>query len=90
MIFKKADKELERLGFIKNSELESDHGVMYFRPFKNGDGNQVIWIFKNKSGNHFMSSIEDGEDFTAVGLTYEEVKAIMHKYREMKRKYGWK
>lgn len=43
------------------------------------DGNHLIMIYQ-----------EIGEEYYPVGLTYKETKLAMKKYRQMKRRYGWK
>ena len=83
MIFKSSDKKLEELGFVKNSE--NPDGVKFFIDIQNENGcksKHILFIGKSFYGEYVIKC--------GKGLTYKEMKAAMRKYREMKRKYGWK
>ena len=91
MLFLKADKAMGKLGFEKISEHE--FGVIYRKEIKKYGFAQRLDIVHKADGNHLIQSYVEGinsEGFNnCVGITYPEMKAIMKKYNEMKRKYGW-
>ena len=86
MLFLKADKAMEKLKFEKISEHES--GVSYRKEIKKYGFAQRLDIGHKAGGNHLIQSYVEGFN-NCVGITYPEMKAIMKKYHEMKRKYGW-
>ena len=85
------DKKLEKIGFVK---IEEDkHGAMYERNMNGYNYTHVVNICHKISGNHLILSYvkavnQDGFNDT-VGLTYEECRLVMKKYRQLKRKYKW-
>lgn len=92
MIFTSADKELEKLGFVKEDEDEKE--AYYVKYEDKYEYHHVLFITHKVDGEHLIISYEkelnsDGLN-NCNGLTYKETKAAMKKYREMKRKYGWK
>ena len=87
MLFLKADKAMEKLGFEKISEHES--GVSYRKEIKKYGFTQRLDIVHKADGNHLIQSYVEGIINNCVGITYPEMKAIMKKYHELKRKYGW-
>lgn len=97
MEFTRADRKLEKLGFDKyyiNGNQENEHGVSFARPdVDHGIIHRIDIIYK-ANGEHLIQSYQDdinSDGFNnCVGLTYKEMKAVMRKYREMKRKYRWK
>lgn len=90
-MFKKADKLLKRLGFEKIEE--NKFGVSYRKENKEYNFAQRLDIVRKSSGNHLVQSYVEGTNSdgfnNCVGLTYPEMKAVMKKYRELKRKYRW-
>lgn len=84
------DKELERLGFVK--DFENSLMVSYSRFDKMCDYVQVVDIVCKQSGNHTITSYAKS-DYTfgspVVGLTHKETKLFEKKFRQMKRKYKW-
>lgn len=101
-MFESIDKKLEKNGFIKvYEEKESGHyvsedkyGVSYERYNEQFQYTQVLDIRHKKSGNHLIQSYQkdvntDGFN-NVVELNYKEMKLAMKKYRQMKRRYGWK
>ena len=90
-MFKKADKLLKRLGFEKIEE--NKFGVSYRKEIKKYNFTQRLDIGHKADGNHLIQSYVEGinsEGFNnCVGITYPETKAVMKKYRELKRKYRW-
>lgn len=102
MIFESIDKKLRKIGFIKVYEdrghgrfvSEDEYGVSYERQIEKYGYTQVLDIRHKASGKHLIQSFQkdvnvDGFNNT-VGLTYEETKLAMRKYRQMKRRYNWK
>ena len=91
MIFKKADKLLKRLGFEKIEE--NKFGASYRKENKEYNFTQRLDIVHKNNGNHIIQSYVEGVNSdgfnNCVGLTYPEMKAVMKKYRELKRKYRW-
>lgn len=91
MLFVKADKEMEKLGFEKIEENE--FGVSYRKEIKEYNFTQRLDIVHKNNGNHIIQSYVEGtnsEGFNnCVGLSYPEIKSILKKYRELKRKYRW-
>lgn len=98
-LFISADEELKELGFKKVDE--GKWGVEYEKPVISGDEFSyqqpvihVLTIGYKESGNHLIQSYERrlNSDLlnNTYGLTYAELKAIEHKYKEMCRKYNWK
>lgn len=98
-LFISADEEFKELGFKKVDE--GKWGVEYEKPVILGDEFtyqqpviHVITIGYKESGNHLIQSYERrlNSDLlnNTYGLTYAELKAIEHKYKEMCRKYNWK
>ena len=91
MLFLKADKAMEKLGFEKISEDEC--GVSYRKEIKKYGFTHRLDIRHKADGNHLIQSYVEGinsEGFNhCVGITYPEMKAIMKKYHELKRKHGW-
>lgn len=88
------DKQLEKIGFQK---LHGDNKETKYRAFfkkKCGNKNnytKILEICMRDDGNHLISIYQGiGEDYYPVGLTYKETKLAMKKYRQMKRRYGWK
>lgn len=90
-MFKKADKLLKRLGFEKIEE--NKFGVSYRKENKEYNFAQRLDIGHKADGNHLLQSYVEGVNSdgfnNCVGLTYPEMKAVMKKYRELKRKYRW-
>lgn len=90
-MFKKADKLLKRLGFEKIEE--NKFGVSYRKENKEYNFAQRLDIGHKADGNHLFQSYVEGinsEGFNnCVGVTYPEIRAVMKKYRELKRKYRW-
>ncbi|MCI8795304.1 MAG: hypothetical protein HFG89_00400 [Dorea sp.] len=102
MIFESIDKKLRKIGFIKVYEdrgngrfvSEDKYGVSYERWIEEYKYTQVLDIRHKTSGKHLIQSFQknvnaDGFNNT-VGLSYEETKLAMKKYRQMKRRYNWK
>lgn len=91
MLFVKSDKAMEKLGFEKIEE--NKFGASYRRKNKEYNFTQRLDIGHKAGGNHlFQSYVEDtnSDGFNnCVGVTYPEMKAVMKKYRELKRKYRW-
>lgn len=87
MLFVKADKKMERLGFEKVQEDEL--GVTYLKKINDHNFVHRIDIVKKSNGNHLVQSYNSDGFNNCVGLTYPEMKAVMKKYRELKRKYRW-
>lgn len=91
MLFVKADKEMEKLGFEKIEE--SKFGASYRKENKEYNFTQRLDIVHKNNGNHIIQSYVEGtnsEGFNnCVGLSYPEIKSILKKYRELKRKYRW-
>lgn len=91
MLFVKADKAMEKLGFEKIEENE--FGVSYRKEIKKYNFTQRLDIGHKADGNHLIQSYVEGinsEGFNnCVGITYPETKTIMKKFRELKRKYRW-
>lgn len=86
------DKQFEKIGFTKDEENE--YGVHYRRHNEEHDYIQAISIVHKANGNHLIQSYEkevNTDKFNnVVGLNYHEMKLLMKKYRQMKRKYHWK
>ena len=84
------DKKLEHLGFTK--DLENSLMVSYSRTDKMCDYVQIVDIICKQSGNHTITSYAKS-DYTfrspVIGLTHEEIKLFLQKFKQMKRKYGW-
>ena len=96
MEFTRADRKLAKLGFGKyntDEEKESKYGVSFGKTDVNNGGYHRIDIIHKANGEHLIQSYQEGinsDGFNnCVGLTYKEMKAVMRKYREMKRKYRW-
>ena len=70
----KIDEKLKKLGF---EQLKDDSESKY----------GVSYIRYNK---RFEYNVNSDMYNNVVGLTYNELKLFMAKYREMKRKYRWK
>lgn len=91
MLFVKVDRKMERLGFEKIEE--SKFGASYRKENKEYNFTQRLDIVHKNNGNHIIQSYVEGtnsEGFNnCVGLSYPEIKAILKKYRELKRKYRW-
>lgn len=95
-LFKSVDEQMKDLGFVKihnEEDRESKYGVSYERESEFGYV-QRIDILHKESGNHLIQSYQLGTNSdglnNVVGITYQEAKIIMKKFRQMKRKYGWK
>lgn len=90
-MFKNADKLLENLGFKKIEE--NKFGVSYQKENKEYNFTQRLDIVHKESGNHLIQSYVEGTNSdgfnNCVGITYPEIKVIMKKYRELKRRYRW-
>lgn len=93
MIFKSIDEKLKELGFVKE-EPENKYGVCYKRRVPEFNYIQKLDILHKASGRHLIQSYQEGVNSdgfnNVVGLTYEETKFAMKKYRQLKRKYKWK
>lgn len=96
MKFTRADRKLAKLGFGKydtDNEKEGEYGVSFGRSDTDICGIHRIDIIYKFNGQHLIQSYQENSNSNgynnSVGLTYEEMKAIMSKYREMKRKYKW-
>ena len=91
MLFVKADRKMERLGFEKIKE--SKFGASYRKENKEYNFTQRLDIGHKASGNHLFQSYQtktNSDGFNnCVGVTYPEIRAVMKKYRELKRKYRW-
>lgn len=98
MHFTRADKKLTKLGFSKydtEPDKENKYSVSFGKPDLSCGGIHRIDIIQKANGKHIIQSYYESVDSDdglndCVGLTYKEMKAVMRKYREMKRKYGWK
>lgn len=88
MIFKKADKEFERLGYVKT--CDSDYIVSYEKEVESNVF-KVIDIGHKKSGFHLIQCYQKDyltpEGYSIMfGLTFYEAKLALKKAREK----GWK
>ena len=98
MVFKNnVDKKLEKLGFVKDVVTTTridEYGVCYRREVSEFNYIQRIDILHKANGRHLIQSYQEGVNSdgfnNVVGLTYEETKLAMRKYRQLKRKYRWK
>lgn len=90
--FKSIDETLFERGFCKCDEPENKYGVCYVRTTEQGY-RQRLDIRHKASGRHLIQSYQEevnSDGFNnAVGLSYEETKLAMKKYRQLKRKYKW-
>lgn len=90
-MFKRIDKGFRELGFKKIDE--GNHGVTYANVDKGLGYVHCIAILHKKLGNHIIQSYQQGvnsDGFSnTVGMTYEEAKLAMKKYRQMKRRFKW-
>lgn len=93
-MFENIDKKFAKIGFIK---IEEDkYGVIYERYNENIKYTQVLTILHKASGRHIVQSYDkDTMDENlignvCVGLSYKEIKLILKKFKQMKRKYKWK
>lgn len=91
MLLVKADKTMEKNGFEKIEE--NKFGASYRKKNKEYNFTQRLDIIHKSSENHLIQSYVEGTNSdgfnNCVGLTYPEMKAVMKKYRELKRKYRW-
>lgn len=89
MIFENVDKKLKNLGFMKSEEFGT--GVSYYKHA--GTFVHKVDIYKKESGNHLIISYQHGLNqvsmHNAVGLTSEEIRLFMKKYKKMIKKYHW-
>ena len=94
MKFTRADKKLSKLGFGKYNTDDEKDGVSFGKLDTDFGGIHRIDIMYKSNGQHLIQSYQENVNSdgynNCVGLTYEEMKAVMRKYREMKRKYRWK
>lgn len=93
MLFRNIDREFEKNGFTK---IEEDkYGVEYERYNEKYKYTQVIYIGHKASRNHIIQSYDknlmDEKKIgnTCVGITYPEIKLVLKKFQQMKRKYKW-
>ena len=91
MLFIKADKAMKKLGFEKIEE--SKFGVTYRRENKQFNFIERLDICHKANGNHLIMPYIEGINSDGLNnsgaLTYSEMKTVMKKYRELKRKYKW-
>ena len=91
-LFKSVDERLKDLGFIK-AKNDSKYGAFYIREITELGYIQCLDILHKASGKHLIQSYQEGTNSdgfnNVVGLTYEETKLAMKKYRQLKRKYEW-
>lgn len=68
-------------------------GACYEREITEYDYIQCLEITHKASGKHLIQSYQKGvnkDGFNnVVGLTYEETKLAMKKYKQLKREYNW-
>ena len=90
-IFKSVDERLKDLGFKKLDE--DNFGVSYVKDVKKYGFRQRLDIIHKESGKHLIHSYQEGMNSdgfnNVVGLSYEETKLAIKKYRQLKRKYEW-
>lgn len=91
----KIDEKLRKLGFEQlKDDPENKYGVSYIRSNKRFEYIHRVDIVHKANGKHLILSYENNVNSdmynNVVGLTYNELKLFMAKYREMKRKYRWK
>lgn len=90
-LFKSVDERLKDLGFIKLDE--DNFGVSYVKDVKKYGFRQRLDIMHKASGKHLIQSYQEGTNSdgfnNVVGLSYEETKLAMKKYRQLKKKYEW-
>ena len=90
--FKSIDEKLFDRGFCKCDEPENKHGVCYVRTTKQGYRQRLDILYK-AYGRCLIQSYQEGVNSDGfnnmVGLSYEETKLAMKKYRQLKRKYKW-
>lgn len=91
-LFKSVDEKIKDLGFIK-VRGDSIFGACYEREVTEFGYTQCLAIMHKASGRHLIQSYQKGvnqDGFNnVIGLTYEETKLAMRKYRQLKRKYKW-
>lgn len=67
------------------TETENEYGVCYRREVSEFNYIQRLDILHKANGRHLIKSYQEGLNFdgfnNAVGLTYEETKLAMRKYR---------
>ena len=85
------DKKLKKMGFEK--EYENKYGAGFYRKDEKHSYIQILEIYHKRSGNHLIVSYQQDVNKeglnNAVGLTYEEVKLAIKKYKQLSRKYKW-
>lgn len=90
-IFKSIDDKLKDFGFFKTEETE--YGVSYKKNETNFNYIHILDIRRKKNGRHLIQSYQLGVNSdgynNCVGLTYDEMKLVMKKYKQMKRRYKW-
>lgn len=90
-LFKSVDEKLKDLGFKKLEE--NKFGVSYVKDITEFSYKQRLDIMHKANGKHLIQSYQEGTNSdglnNVVGLSYEETKLAMKKYRQLKRKYEW-
>lgn len=85
------DKKLKKMGFEK--EYENKYGAVFYRKDEKYSYIQILEIHHKRSGNHLIVSYQQDVNKeglnNVVGLTYEEVKLAIKKYKQLSRKYKW-
>ena len=84
-LLSRTDRKLEKLGFKK--VYESEIVAEYERYEIECGYTQLQDICCKKYGNHLIISHQSGIKADGFSLTYQEVKLVMKKYRELKRRY---
>lgn len=90
-IFKSIDDMLKDFGFLKT--VETKYGVSYEKNKTEFNYIHCLDIRRKENGQHLIQSYQrktnaDGYN-NCVGLTYAEMKLVMKKYKQMKRRYKW-
>lgn len=89
LLLNRTDQKLGKLGFKKIRE--SEYGASYERYNKEYKYTQVLDILQKASGNHLVMSYQEDVNKDGfnneVGLTYQEMKLIMKKYKELEKRY---
>lgn len=94
MLFRTVDEKLyQDHGFYRIGP-DTEYGACYRRYVNEHDYSQRVDILHKKSGKHLIQSYQEDvnkDGFNnVVGLTYKELKLFMKKYRQLKRRFGWK
>lgn len=92
MCFNSIDTRLRNLNWVK--QKEDYYGAIYLRYEYDGKYLHRLDIVHKSKGDSLIQSYQQGVNSdgfnNCVGLSYQDTKLALKKYRQLRRRYRWK